>query len=154
MGHGTMAKSTEWNPIQELAGMQRRMNKLFEAALARTDFDAEGSVGVWVPPADVFETADSVRVYIELPGLGQDHIRVRVERDELVVEGERPMEREQPGERFHRVERSYGQFSRRFRLPADTDLGSVAASYRNGVLEISLGRAAGSEPRSIPVAIR
>lgn len=149
-----MAKSTEWDPIEELAGMQRRMNKLFEAALARTDFDAEGGVGVWVPPADMFETAESVRLQIELPGLGQEHIRVRVERDELVVEGERPMEREQPGERFHRVERSYGQFSRRFRLPPDTDVSSVSAAYRNGILDITLGRAAGSGPRSIPVAIR
>ena len=73
-------------------------------------------IGSWLPEADVYETSSALVLNLELPGLRQEAIDVRVDRDELVVEGERHMERDQGAEQFHRVERSYGKFSRRFRL--------------------------------------
>ena len=80
---------TEWDPLKELVGIQERMNKLFESALARTNFDAEGGVGAWTPVADVYEGEESVVFCLELPGLAQSDIDVRLEDDELVVRGER-----------------------------------------------------------------
>jgi len=144
----------DWDPVRELAVIQERMNKLFETALARTNFDADGGVGAWTPVADVFESAGRLDLRVELPGLEQSDIDLRVEGDEIVVQGERKMDREQAGEQFHRVERSYGKFARRFPLPSTVDRDSVEAVYRDGVLEISLQKKAGSGPGPIRVAIR
>jgi HSP20 family protein len=149
-----MPKHQEWDPLKELNAVKRRMNQLFERALARTDFNADGEVGSWEPLADIFETKERFHVCLELPGLGQDEIEVRVDGDELIVEGERLMDREQAGGQFHRVERSYGKFVRRFRLPSTVDRESVRAAYRNGVLDVRLERTDRSEPRAIRVSIR
>jgi len=145
---------TDWDPLKDLVGIQERMNKLFESALARTNFDAEGGIGAWTPVADVYESAESLEFYLELPGLAQSDIDVRIEDDELVVRGERHMDRGATGEQYHRVERSYGKFVRRFRLRSHIDPGSVAAAYQNGVLSITLAKKDGANRSPIRVAIR
>lgn len=144
----------EWDPLKELVGIQERMNKLFESALARTNFDADGGVGAWTPVADVYETGGRIVFCLELPGLEQADIDLRLENDDLIVQGERRMERGSPGEQFHRVERSYGKFLRRFRLPSHVDPSSVHAAYRNGVLTITLDKRDDAEKKPIRVAIR
>ena len=130
-------KRGEPEPLQELAGVQHRMNRLFESALARQDFEAEGGFGAWSPVCDVVETADALQLWLELPGLDQHHFDVRIEGDELLVAGELPPDREERGEQYHRVERSSGRFSRRFPLPPDVDRASIDAKYREGVLRIA-----------------
>ncbi len=145
---------TDWDPLKDLIGIQERMNKLFESALARTNFDAEGGVGAWTPVADVYDGGERVVFCLELPGLTQSDIDVRLEDDELVVQGERRMDRGASGEQFHRVERSYGKFVRRFRLPSQIDRPSVAAAYEDGVLVITLAKTDGAGKRPIRVAIR
>jgi HSP20 family protein len=145
--------SAEWDPLKELARIQSRMNQLFESALARTDFDADSEVGSWVPPADVYETTSSLVVCVELPGLRQPDIDVRIDGEDLVVQGERRMERSPAEEQYHRVERPYGKFLRRFRLPADADRSSTQADYADGVLRIRLRRSP-SPPGTIKVAVK
>lgn len=142
----------EWDPLKELEGVQRRMNQLFESALARTNFDAEGEIGGWFPVADAYETGGAMVLQVELPGIDQSDLDVRVDRGELVIQGERRMEREPAGE-YHRVERSYGKFVRRFPLPPGTDRESVEAVYRDGVLRVELSKK-GDGGRSIKVAVR
>ena len=143
----------DWDPLKEMLNVQKRLNTLFESALARTDFEAGEGVGGWTPVSDVFETAEQLVLALELPGLEQKQIELRVEGDELVIEGERAIDREGPGERFHRVERSHGRFSRRFRIPAAFDREAVSASYRNGLLRITLPRRSEAGPESIRVSI-
>jgi HSP20 family protein len=145
---------TEWDPLKDLVGIQERMNKLFESALARTNFDAEGGVGAWTPVADVYEDAEKLVFCLELPGLAQSDIDVRLEDDELVVRGERQMDRGAPGEQFHRVERSYGKFVRRFRLRSRIDPASVVASYNDGVLVVTLAKKDDAGKSTIRVVIR
>ena len=145
---------TEWDPLKDLVGIQERMNKLFESALARTNFDAEGGVGAWTPVADVYEDAEKLVFCLELPGLAQSDIDVRLEDDELVVRGERQMDRGTPGEQFHRVERSYGKFVRRFRLRSHIDPASVGAGYQDGVLVITLAKKDDAGKSPIRVVIR
>jgi HSP20 family protein len=130
------------------------MNRLFEAALTRTEIEADGGIGPWTPVADVHESPVRLRLTLEIPGLDREQIRLRVEGDELLVEGERPMEREGLGDRFHRVERAYGPFARRFRLPPAVDRASVDARYRNGVLEVTFTKQASDREENIPVSIR
>ena len=145
---------SDWDPLKELQIVQQRMNKLFETALARTNFDAEGGVGAWIPVADVFETSEGLVVCLELPGLASSDIDVRVDGDELVVQGERRMDREHPGEQYHRVERSYGKFVRRFPLASDVDRNSAAATYNGGVLTVRLARRLTDERKPIRLEIR
>lgn len=144
----------EWDPLKELVGIQERMNKLFESALARTNFDTEGGVGAWTPVADVYETKEGFVFSLEIPGLRQDDIDLRLEGDELLVSGERRMERGSPGEQFHRVERSYGKFARRFRVPSHVDRGSVRAVYDNGVLTVTLTKRGEAERKPIRIDVR
>lgn len=151
---GEAMVQSEWDPLKELLVVQQRMNKLFETALARTNFDAEGGVGAWTPVSDVYESPEGLVVCLELPGLSAAEIDVRVDGDELVVQGERRMEREHPGEQYHRVERSYGKFARRFPLPSDVDRNSAEAGYRNGVLTVRLARRESEGRRPIRLEIR
>lgn len=142
------------DPMRELIAVQERMNRLFESALTRTNFDASGGAGSWSPVADAWETADEYRFALEIPGLAMDRIEVRVEGDHLVVEGERPMERERPGEHYHRIEGSYGGFSRRFELPPTAERGGARATYRDGVLTVHLPKRPTVPPGSIRLEVR
>ena len=147
-----MARS-EWDPLKELETVQRRMNQLFESAIDRTNFDAEGGFGTWIPAADLYETADEVVAHVELPGIDPADVALRLDGDALVVEGERRTERAGPGEQYHRVERSYGRFQRKLSLPSGVDRDSAAASFRDGVLVVTLRKAPDDRPRSIRLQI-
>lgn len=142
-----------WDPLKELTTVRERMNKMFEAALARTNFDADGGVGAWVPVADVYESPEELTLYLELPGLDQQDIDLRLEGDDLLVQGERRMDREESGEQFHRVERSYGKFSRKFPLASTVDRDSVQAVYRDGVLKVVLQKKGSTGPGPVRVTI-
>jgi HSP20 family protein len=144
----------QWDPLKELTTVQTRMNKLFESALGMADFDAQEEPDTWTPVCDVYESPDALVVWLELPGLEQEQIDVRVEGDDLVVSGEREIEREQPGEHFHRVERPYGKFLRRFHLPSTVTREAVEASFRGGLLRITLPTRGHKQPDPIRVAIQ
>jgi HSP20 family protein len=141
------------DPMRQLLSVQRQMNQLFEAALGRTDFETGGEVDTWRPRCDVYESGSDLVLCLELPGFEMSQIDVRLDGDELVVEGERKMDREQPGERFHRVERSYGKFARRFRVPSTVRRDAVNATYRDGVLRVVLPTRATTSDAPVRVSI-
>ena len=144
----------DWDPLKDLVAVRERMNNLFESALARTNFDAEGEIGAWTPAADVYETDDQLVLALEIPGLDPAGIDLRVEEDAILVQGNRTMQGGGAGEQFHRVERSYGKFARRFPLPPHADGGSVSAAYRDGVLKICVGKRGGGARGPVRVEIR
>ncbi len=146
-------KQNEWDPLRDLSSVQKQMNRLFESALARTNFETPGGVDAWEPDADVFETPDKLVITLELAGLRQQDIELRVDGDDLLVQGRREMHLDER-HAFHRVERTYGTFARRFPLPSTVDRQEVVASYRNGVLEIELPKLGGDRPHAIQVPIR
>jgi HSP20 family protein len=149
-----MTARGQWDPLKELTAVQQRMNKLFESALGMADFDAPEEPDSWTPVCDMYETDNALVVSLELPGLEQNEIDVRVDGDDLVVSGEREIEREQPGEQFHRVERPYGKFLRRFQLPSTVNREAIEASFRDGLLRIRLPNQRDKQPLPIRVAIR
>ena len=142
------------DPLKELAGVQHRMNRLFESALARTDFEAEGGFGSWSPVCDLVETDQALLFWLEVPGLDQRDLDVRIEGDELLVAGELKRDREDGGEQFHRIERSSGRFSRKFPLPQDVDRESIDAQYRGGVLRITVAKRSFERAGPIRVPVR
>jgi HSP20 family protein len=128
------------DPLQDLLSLQERMNRLFEESLKGRLQPTLGAES-WVPLADVYETADAFVVLIELPGLSQDDIEVQVDGEELTIRGERQMGASARPESFHRMERSYGLFSRSFRLTEDADPSRLTAQFRDGLLRLEVSRA-------------
>jgi HSP20 family protein len=128
------------DPLQDLLSLQERMNRLFEESLKGRLQPTLGAES-WVPLADVYETADAFVVLIELPGLSQDDIEIQVDGEELTIRGERQMGASARPESFHRMERSYGLFSRSFRLTEDADPSRLTAQFKDGLLRLEAPRA-------------
>jgi HSP20 family protein len=140
---------TRWSPVSGLAALEvNSLNRMFEAAFGSDVF----SHGAWIPPVDILETADGeVVVKAELPDLKREDIKITFENNILTIEGERKSEPTKEADRYHRVERSYGAFRRSFTLPASVDAAKVQASYRDGVLTVTLPRREETRPRQIQV---
>ena len=110
--------------------------------------------GEWFPPVDIYENGnDEIVLKAELPGLQREDIDLRVENNTLTLRGERKRDTEIKQEQYHRVERSYGAFSRSFSLPSRIDTENVRAEFKEGVLSIKLPVKAEAKPRQIEVAI-
>jgi HSP20 family protein len=148
-----MGSQNAWDPLKDLVQVQQRMNNLFESALARTDFDTAAGLDSWAPVADVHEAQERLYLCLELPGFEQSEIDLKVDGDHLIVEGERRMDADANRGQFHRVERAYGKFSRRFPLPSRFDRDCIQATYRNGVLKISLPARNSLGPESFSIDI-
>ena len=136
-----------WDPIRELAGMDvDRLNRMF------SEMYGEGLGRGWVPPVDIYESDDhEVVIKAELPEMKREDISLTFENNVLTLSGERRMEQETRRERFQRVERHYGSFSRSFTLPATIDASRISASYKDGVLTVRLPQRDEAKPKQIEV---
>jgi HSP20 family protein len=131
-----------WDPLTDLLSLQDRMNRVFEHTFARERLDdPELASGSWVPLADVYETTETFVVEVELPGLGQEDIEVQVDGDQLTVRGERRLAGPSRPQSFHRIERSYGGFSRSFRFHEEVDPDRVTARFEDGLLRLEVPKA-------------
>jgi HSP20 family protein len=141
---------TRWNPA--VAYLNREpFARLFENFLN----DAQGeevSNRNWVPPVDIQETEEGYRLQAELPGLTKEDIDITLENNVLRLAGERKFERDARKESFHRVERTYGTFSRAFALPQQVNAEGVQAGFENGVLTILVPKAEQAKPRKISIS--
>ena len=129
---------------------KREMDRLFDRFF-EPRWDEFELVGEWAPKVDVVETKDAVVVKAELPGMEQKDINVELENQVLTIKGEKHQEKEEKSERFHRMERSWGAFSRTFRLPAAVEGGKVNATFKSGVLTVTLPKAPTAKGTTIPV---
>ena len=107
----------------------------------------------FVPPVDVYEDDQHIVLKMEVPGIEQKDVDIRLENNLLTVHGERKFEKEEKEENFQRIERRYGSFSRSFTLPNTVDTENVQADYENGLLKIKLGKRAEAKPKQIKVNI-
>ena len=105
----------------------------------------------WVPVADVWETPDAYRIDLDVPAVAAADVHVSVEDGVLLIKGERKRAERDEGDRNHRLERRYGQFSRRFRLPETADADGISARVTNGVLELTIAKAEEEKPRRVEV---
>jgi HSP20 family protein len=146
-----MTLITRWDPFREFVTLQDRMNRLFrdsqggqEEALTTTTF---------APPVDVYEDEHNITLKIEVPGIDEKDIDVRVENNTLTVHGERKFEKEEKEENYRRVERQYGSFTRTFTLPQTVDPENVQANYDKGVLKIELAKKEEAKPKQIKINV-
>ena len=144
-----MTYITRWEPFRELGNLQTQMNRLIQD-FGRGSNDELMTTG-FVPAVDVYEDEQHVTLNLEVPGLDEKDIDIRLENNQLTVRGERRFENEQKEENFHRIERRYGSFSRSFTLPNTVD--NVRANYVNGVLKIQLAKRAEAKPKQIKVEV-
>ena len=144
-----------WDPFREFATLQNQMNRLFQdISPARTGAGEEFmTTGTFVPPVDIYEDEHSITLKLEVPGIEEKDLDIRVENQTLVVRGERKIEKDLKEENFHRIERSYGAFSRSFTLPNTVDTNNVNADYANGVLTVTLAKRAEAKPKQIKVNV-
>ena len=150
-----MTLLTRWDPFREFVTIQDRMNRLF-----RDSFGPEGTKEAealtnttFAPPVDVYEDEHNVTLKIEVPGIDEKDIDVRIENHTLTVHGERKFEKEEKEENYRRVERQYGSFTRTFSLPNTVDQESVQADYDKGVLKVKLAKKAEAKPKQIKVNV-
>jgi HSP20 family protein len=140
---------TRWDPFRDVIALQNRVNSLFR------DFNEGGDSALatasFVPAVDVYEDAQKVVLKLEVPGIEEKDLDVRVENQTLTVKGERKFEKEEKEENFHRIERRYGSFYRAFTLPSTVDTESVQANYKAGVLKVELKKKAEAQPKQIKV---
>jgi HSP20 family protein len=147
-----MTVLTRWEPFRELNVLQDRMNRLFRESL-REGQDESLSTSGFAPAVDVYEDEHNVTLKIEVPGIDEKDIDVRIENNLLTVHGERKIEKEEKEENYRRVERHYGSFTRTFTLPNTVDTDSVSATYDKGVLKIRLAKKAEAKPKQIKVNV-
>jgi len=149
-----MTVLTRWDPFREFTTLQERMNRLVRDQY-RAEGDPEESLTTtnFAPPVDVYEDEHSITLKIEVPGIDEKDIDVRIENNTLTVHGERKFEKEEKEENFRRVERQYGSFTRQFTLPNTVDPEQVNATYDKGVLKITLAKKAEAKPKQIKVNV-
>ena len=143
-----MTVITRWDPFREFSTLQDRMNRLFRDSFSEGREEAL-TTGSFAPPVDVYEDEHSVTLNIEVPGIEEKDIDVRVENNTLTVHGERKFEKEEKEENFRRVERQYGSFTRSFTLPNTVDAENIQANYDKGVLKVHLAKKAEAKPKQI-----
>ncbi len=144
-----------WDPFHDLITLQDRMNQIFEQTLARSRGDREGvTASTWSPAVDIYETTDSLVLKAELPGLTKDDIDIQVRDNMLTLKGERRHEKEVKEEHYLRVERIYGTFQRVFTLPTGSQPDKIRASFKDGVLEVTIPKAEAATPKHIKVEVK
>src|SRR5215813_6110491 len=141
-----------WDPFRDLNILQERMNRLFEDAGRTWRNDEPASTTTWSPAVDIFETESEIVVKAELPGMDRNDITLNLEKNVLTLKGERRFEKETKDENYHRIERSYGTFSRAFSIPATVDEEMIRAEYKDGVLRIVLPKKEQAKPKQIRIA--
>ena len=146
-----MTVLTRWDPFREFSTLQDRMNRLFRDSFG--DREEALTTSTFAPAVDVYEDEHSVTLKIEVPGIDEKDIDVRVENNVLSVHGERKFEKEEKEENFRRVERQYGSFTRSFTLPNTVDTDSIQANYDKGILKIQLAKKAEAKPKQIKVNV-
>ena len=146
-----MPVTARWNPQHNLETIQNQLNRFLEPFTRMADEDLVS--GAWVPPVDVAETQEKIIVRAEVPGMKQQDIQIEFENGLLSIRGERKLAKEE-GVTFHRVERTFGNFSRSFTLPRTIDPERISATYRDGVLEIEVPKKEEAKPKQIRIEVK
>ena len=141
---------TRWDPFREVVSLQNRVNSLFRNM---SEGDAPLAAASFVPAVDIYEDPQKLVLKLEIPGIDEKDLDVRVENDTLTVRGERKFEAEEKEQNFHRIERAYGSFYRAFTLPSTVETENVQARYNAGVLKLELKKKPEAQPKQIKIDI-
>jgi HSP20 family protein len=153
MFQGGIMGLERWTPFRELEEVQTRLNRFFgESALRRVGED-DGVFASWSPAVDIQENDKEYLIKADLPELKKEEVKVELLDGSLTIQGERKQEKEEKGTRFHKIEREYGKFVRRFQLPNEIDATKVSADFKDGVLNVHVPKSATAKPKAIDVKV-
>jgi HSP20 family protein len=138
-------------PWQEIDAMRREMDRIWDRFSGGKPLEWSG--GEWTPSLDVSESKDRIVVKAEAPGIDPREVDISLSNGVLTLKGEKKKESEEKGENYHLVERSYGAFSRSVQLPAEVEEDKVKASYKDGILTITLPKSARAKERAIKIEV-
>jgi HSP20 family protein len=142
-----MRALTPWTGIGNLKqDVDRMLERVFEGR-----WDDFPTLGDWAPSMDISETKDSLVAKVEAPGMDQKDIQISLQENVLTIKGEKKQEKEEKDERYHRVERSYGTFTRSVRLPIGVDASKVTATFKNGLLTVTMPKTSAAKGTTIPI---
>lgn len=144
-----------WDPFREMEELSNRLNRsLGFGRMFGNGGETEAlSQEDWYPACDVSETEKEYRVRAEIPRVDRKDVHVTLDNGVLTIQGTRKETKEEKGEKFHRRELAYGNFVRRFTLPPDADEKKIDASFKDGVLSVTIPRSASKEPRAKEIDI-
>jgi HSP20 family protein len=151
-----MTAMTHWNPFKEMDELSNQLSSLWGTSPNRikNGLCAGSKVTDWTPRVDIVEDENEYLIKADLPAVDKKDVKVTVDDGVLTVSGERkPEKKEEDGKTYHRVERVYGSFTRRFSLPENVDGTKVRAEYKNGELELHLPKAPEAKPKTIEVKV-
>jgi HSP20 family protein len=138
-----------WDPFRELTALQTEVNRLF-SRVGGGDVAERQS---WTPSIDVIENEGSIKLKAELAGMDPADINIEVQDNVLTVSGERRFQEEVKEDKYYRIERRYGSFSRSIALPQTVSEEGIEAKYENGLLEVTVPKAEITKPKKITVSI-
>jgi len=130
-------KLVRWDPFHDLMALSQRLDRA----------DALG----WAPPVDIFEKQEQLVLRAEIPGVQKDDLDVRIENGVLTLHGERRQDADLTEGSVHLTERSYGSFTRSFSLPTTVDAARITASYKDGVLEVTVPKAEAAKSKKVEI---
>lgn len=141
----------KYDPFRELRSLQDEMTRLFTGATP-SGFSGEDMMhGSWSPRVDIFENKENLILEAELPGMNRDDFDLSIENNVITLKGERKFENKTEGDNYHRVERSYGSFTRSFTLPQTVNAEGAKAEFKNGILRVALPKREETKARRIEV---
>ena len=151
-----MTLFTRSEPVREFSNLQDRLNRMNR--LIRESFSPEGpeealTTTNFAPPVDIYEDEHTITLKMEVAGIDEKDIDVRIEGSTLAVHGERKLEKDEKEENYRRIERQYGSFTRSFTLPNSVDPNQVSAHYENRVLKVNLAKKAEAKPKQIKINV-
>ena len=142
-----------FDPFREMAALQERVNRAF-GDMSRQYHDDLTTRGSWIPAVDIYQTDNHTLVLkVELPDVAREDIDLRVENNTLTITGQKQRDKAVKEEQYHRIERTFGSFSRTFTLPPTVDAGKIGAEFKNGVLTVTLPLREDAKPRQIQVTV-
>jgi HSP20 family protein len=146
---------TRWDPFRELDEFSTRLSSFFGRSPLRPDGEKEETLTFpeWAPAVDITEDGQEYLIKAELPEIKREEVSVTVENGVLTITGERKLEKEEKGRKYHRVERAYGRFTRSFTLPEDAEGDKVSAHFKDGVLRVRVPKSEKAKPKAVDVKV-
>ena len=144
---------TPWRPFRDLERIKREIDRVWDSFFETKPVVKTGEPGEWFPSLDVTETKDDIVVKAEIPGMEAKDIDISLNNDILTIKGEKKQEKEEKQQNYHLVERTYGNFIRMDRLPGEVKSDNINASYKNGVLNISLPKSEEAKKKEVKIKV-
>jgi len=146
---------TRWDPFKEMEELQNRFTRLFGLTPARPGNGGQELMTIteWAPSVDIVEDNKEWLVKADLPEVKKEDVKVTVENGVRTITGERQFEKEEKDKKYHRIERSYGNFLRSFTLPDGADGAKVNAEFKDGVLKVHLPKSETAKPKAVEVKV-